>query len=187
MFDFDRETSRATRRALLKRAGAGAGACLLAGVGSFGLLPRHAVAASPSTILYNAATRSYYKLLLRGELTWQQAYDVARGTTHKNRQGRLASITSYDEDRFLIASWGTNLLNCWLGAIRRRGMPPGPWTWTSGESFSYTNWARGENNNTAGKEDTIQYWPGGSILGIGWADISQNANQARGLVIEYPR
>jgi hypothetical protein len=147
-----------------------------------------AAAQSPSGPVYNSATQSYYQLVLRPGLTWQQAYDAALALPpYAGRQPRLVTVTSYAEDRFLIGTYGNQLQYTWIGARRNRGWVPGPWQWVNGETFSYTNWSSGEPNNTAGKEDTIQYWPNGPILGIGWCDISQNATQARGFVVEYPR
>lgn len=152
------------------------------------VLTTTASAQTPSGPVFNSATQSYYQLVLRPNLNWQQAYDATlRMPSYAGRRPRLVTVTSYAEDRFIVATWGNQLQRCWLGARRNRGAIPGPWQWVNGEAFSYTNWSRGEPNNTAGREDTIQYWPNGTVLGIGWADISQNDTQARGFVVEYPR
>ena len=160
----------------------------LLAIAGMSLFVSNATAQSPGGPVYNPATQSYYQLVLRSGLTWPQAYDAALARpTYAGRQPRLVTVTTYAEDRFLITTWGNQILNCWIGAVRTRGANPGPWRWVNGESFSYTNWSRGEPNNVAGRENTIQYWHNGASSGIGWADISENATQARGFVVEYPK
>jgi hypothetical protein len=54
----------------------------------------------------------------------------------------LASITSQDENQFLVNAIGpiaaSELRTSWIGLSR--ATPNDPWTWSSGEPFSYANW-----------------------------------------------
>jgi len=81
----------------------------------------------------------------------------------------LASITSNQE--LIDAMKVSNNMTVWIGAIRHgSGNGPGNdnWKWSSGESWSFTNWAPGEPNNHAGRENRVQMYPHGK-----WNDINE--------------
>lgn len=145
-----------------------------------------AAAQTPSGPVYHAASDTYYQLVLR-PVPFESAAVAASQARFNGRVGRLAEPKSYSRDAFITATWGRQLERCWVGGVRPRSSLIRPWTWASnGEAFSYTNWAKGQPDNAAGKEDRLVYWPG-SLNGMSWNDLSKNDTKARGYVIEFPR
>lgn len=58
----------------------------------------------------------------------------------------------------------------WLGGFREMEDLDG-WKWITGETFSYTNWGKGEPSNTGGHETLIAVYKYPGLDGI-WFDIS---------------
>jgi tetratricopeptide (TPR) repeat protein len=84
-------------------------------------------------------------------LTWTEAEAEA-----KRRGGHLATITSAEEQKFienLIAKNGSKNVY-WIGGYRDGNR----WNWVDSSSFTYTNWAPDEPNNSGGKEDKLEMW-----------------------------
>ena len=81
----------------------------------------------------------------------------------------LASITSNQE--LIDAMKVSNNMTVWIGAIRHgSGNGPGNdnWKWSSGESWSFTNWGQGEPNNSGERENRVQMYPDGK-----WNDTNE--------------
>jgi hypothetical protein len=60
--------------------------------------------------------------------------------------GHLATVRSQAEQNWLVQTFGTD--NLWLGYTDEA--VEGQWTWSSGESTTYTNWHPAEPNNGGG-------------------------------------
>ena len=137
----------------------------------------------------------WYELVIMPPLNWFDAQDQAASRTWQDQPGALASITSAEENAFLVAIHGNELERKWLGALQDpAGLEPaGGWEWLSGEPWDYENWAAGEPNQFDGEEeDALQFkWTDtGAVLGT-WNDVDPLRSSFRGrgfdgFVTEYP-
>lgn len=101
--------------------------------------------------------------------SWFTARDAAAASTFNSVSGHLATITSQAENDFLfglVSGNFTGFQGAWLGGKDPDGWLVGPET---GQSFSYTNWAGVEPNNSGHVYMSI-----GTTFGSGgqWADNS---------------
>ena len=88
-------------------------------------------------------------------LSWTAANDLATAAG-----GYLATITSVEEDDWVIANHVRNNYKTWLGGFQPEGTgePDQGWQWITNEEWNYTNWTPGgEPNNSGGEEDFLQY------------------------------
>ena len=124
-----------------------------------------------------------------GGVTWGNAMLAAT-----ERGGYLATITSAEENEFVfgLADQDPNMWNGgdgpWLGGIQPVGAaePAGGWSWVTGESFTYQNWAPGQPNNNQ-NEDRIHFG-GLANRSSAWNDVGRNTiNFTRGFAVEYER
>ncbi len=125
----------------------------------------------------------YYLGVASGNaLSWNEAKAAAQ-----DAGGYLASILSKEENAFvysLIDSprfWtppnnGGSGFGPWIGGFQPPGSvePDGGWSWTSGETWSYVNWDKGEPNNVNNSEDSLHFLSGGSAMGPFWNDAPSN-------------
>ena len=91
------------------------------------------------------------------------------------RPADLATLTSQEENDFVFN--GIDCPDYWaidvagnnegpnLGGFQfdKLHEPAGDWAWVTGESWSYTNWASGEPNNSGGSEDVLTFFASGSV------------------------
>ncbi|MBC8010349.1 MAG: hypothetical protein H7067_09655 [Burkholderiales bacterium] len=140
----------------------------------------------------------YYELVTApGSITWEDADAAAQGAG-----GYLATLTSASENAFgytlasaTASAWfidaSGNGLGPWLGGIQTTftAEPAGGWTWVTGESWSYTNWASGEPSNFSGVEDRLQFFGSQTLMAATWNDLTSTGNApdtpARSYLIEY--
>ena len=136
------------------------------------------VASQPSTTLspepirdgmvQNPANGHFYEAVtVTGPLGWDQARSDANSRSFRGVQGHLVTITSEEEDRFILESFADELNrdadgHLWLGGFQPDGSaePDGGWQWVTGEPFEYTNWGEGEPNDagsSVGSEQCLQY------------------------------
>ena len=99
--------------------------------------------------------------------TWYNAELAARALG-----GHLVAINDMLENSFLQATF-SSYGNVWLGLSDEAQC--GSYVWTSGESFSFTNWASGQPNNSGNKDYTAMQSDGT------WATFVASANY-RGVV-----
>ena len=88
----------------------------------------------------------YYKIFNINS-NWQQAKEYC-----ESMDGHLVTITSQNEQNFienLINLQGTRN-NLWIGSFRNSS---DVWSWVTGESFSYSNWAKGMPDNYKNMQD----------------------------------
>ena len=86
--------------------------------------------------------------------TWSNARDHCRSLG-----GYLATLTSQGENDFafqnLIQQGAQPGVPVWLGGADQA--VEGNWQWTTGETWSYTNWAPGQPDNNGG-QDHLAFW-----------------------------
>src|SRR6185295_9131052 len=84
-----------------------------------------AATASP---LYYAATDNYYDVVFTS-LTWTDARTAAASSSYLGRSGRLATVTSIDENDFVVNNFlapGSFGLTAWIGGYQPAGDVGGP-------------------------------------------------------------
>lgn len=111
--------------------------------------------------------------------------------------GDLATITSAAENTFVFQRiadpvfWRvvpnpTRIFGPWLGGYQPAGSaePLGGWTWVTGESWSWQNWAPNEPNNYNGmQEDHLHFFTGGTTPLARWNDL-RSSSLVPGFVVE---
>lgn len=129
---------------------------------------------------------TYVAIAAPNGITWSdaEASAVAMG-------GHLASITSVAEDQFIYSlvssdaslwAWEGGVTNGaglgpWIGGYRTTA--GGPFQWSDGSVFSYSNWASGEPNNYGGNENyTMFYSSTGSLMNDTWNDYPDTTPDA---------
>jgi hypothetical protein len=153
------------------------------------LLLLFATAAS-SQVVFNPANGHYYE---RVDITisWPEAKAAAEARTHLGIRGHLATITSAEENAFIVENLGGELIReHWLGGYQDTSAPDyeepgGGWRWITGEPFVYTNWGRFEGtpepNNSGGDEGYLVFF---HVDAVGtWNDL--NALPQHGYIVEY--
>lgn len=123
------------------------------------------------------------------QLDWLTAREAATARTHMGIPGRLATITSQQENDFIVGAF--SFLSAWIGGSD--AAMEGTWQWTVGPEAdtvfwigdqngqvpigAFVNWSSGEPND-AGNEDYTE------LLGNGiWND--QSVSDQIGFVVEY--
>ena len=113
-----------------------------------GLLCYAFCASTQAEPVYFAGTGHYYEIVepphpeshpYSGGLPWEDCRDDAASRVYAGCQGHLATITSQDENDFIVQSFfDSSTTRCyWLGAS--------PGNWITGETWSYENWNTLEN------------------------------------------
>jgi len=136
----------------------------------------------------------YYQLVLvPAGLTWTVADSAAQ-----TAGGYLATLTSANESSFVFtnvastqsSAWFTDTAGNgegpWLGGFQPNGSsePSGGWTWVTGETWSYTNWASGEPSNGNGGEDKLVFFGHGNLMGNAWNDVPPTSTM-NSYIIEF--
>jgi hypothetical protein len=164
------------------------GACVL------GLLalPR-AVHAAP---ILNPDNGHYYEAVARSAgIGWDAANEAAVAKTYNDMPGHLATITSPEENRFVVRYFPAAVAGRYcLGGFQLHGIrdPLAGWQWVTGEPWSYTHWNRldgGEPNDyyglgtTSVDENKLQFWENTDGR---WNDVRPNVPQESiGFLVEY--
>ncbi len=98
----------------------------------------------------NPATGHYYELT-SSPMTWSNAEAEAVSVG-----GHLVTINDAAEEAWLLSQFGNYPLwnPLWIGFYQPTGSqePGGGWTWISGETVTYTNWAASEPSNSGDGE-----------------------------------
>jgi hypothetical protein len=110
--------------------------------------------------VYNAANGHWYQAIQAATpVTWLEARAAAETLSYAGYRGHLVTLTSADEEWFLISNLPLSAqLRWWMGAYQDKTAPDysepgGGWRWVTGEPWSYTNWIPGEPNNDANVHD----------------------------------
>lgn len=102
---------------------------------------------------------NHWYAIIASEMYWEDARALAEGTKFHGKYGYLATITSAEENEFIMNhviedTHQPSVLDMfWLGGQDVGGR----WTWTTGEPFDYVNWAPTEPNNV-GIETALAIW-----------------------------
>ena len=77
--------------------------------------------------------------LVEDSLNWNDARDAAAARTHLGSAGHLVTLTSAEENQFLVDHFTLN--HHWIGAFQfdKLAEPAGHWRWVTDEPFVYTN------------------------------------------------
>ena len=140
------------------------------------------MAALADPIVWDVNGHGYELILAEGGITWTDAKQAA-----EDRGGHLATITSAEENVFIVSSLEIGLSPYWLGGFQVAGSaePDLEWQWVTGEDFTYTNWATGEPNNLHNEDALAFAWWSGVTPGQ-WNDAPTSYLYGRGgFVVEY--
>ena len=97
----------------------------------------------------------WYLISSELQLDWSAAADRSHA-----KGGHLASITSPEENQFLIESYEQNSLSLtpWIGLIRDATVPEESWIWYTGEPVVWTNWSPGNPDFDNEVQANIYLW-----------------------------
>ena len=130
-----------------------------------------------------------------GGINWADARTAAEGMTSGTCQGYLASITSAEENAFILSEFqgGVPMIGgtgYWIGGFQDPGTTPADagWMWVSGESFGFADWADAQPDDGFGvlEEDAIRFvgTTGGFTPTVNWEDAEGTATSP-GYVVEF--
>ena len=141
-----------------------------------------------SPVLWSINNHSYD--FVSANISWFDAKTQA-----ESLGGYLATITSADENSFLLSSFsngqGSNF--AWIGGYQydKLDEPSGHWRWVTDEPWSYTNWGGIEPNSRQANEDYAMYNIGSTFASINsgqWGDaepVPSIYDPVVGSLVEY--
>lgn len=97
----------------------------------------------PKTWAQTAGGNCHAYAQVSGTKTWAEAKADAETQMYNGKIGHLLTITSAEENAFVVNNV-TSGGPLWTGGYRTNG---GPWSWVTGETYSYTNWYSGKPDN----------------------------------------
>ena len=168
-----------------------------------------------STVLggsaYNPENGHYYEVVTGTDISWATAQAGAAGKTFDGLQGYLATITSAEENDFILsklpadgwigASDSHEEINAATGATTYAddAAAEGKWYWVTGPEagtlFSvgngtpvtqpgkYANWNLNEPNDSTPEEDYGEYYASGGTAPGRWNDL--NGSSLNAYIVEY--
>jgi len=94
----------------------------------------------------------YYEVVNSGSLTWTEAKEQAEAMSYNGMSGYLATLTSSEENTFVVNAFGAATTEHWLGGyqdITAQGYyePGVSWKWITGERWDYTHWGHNQPDN----------------------------------------
>ena len=103
--------------------------------------------------------------------TWEEAEILATTQVLFGVEGHLATLTSEEENQFLLDTFGG--ASGWIGLFQEPGSPEpdGGFGWVTGEEFLFTAWNGSEPNNSGGNEQFVEFFNGR------WNDLSPTSNR----------
>ena len=127
-----------------------------------------------------AGTGNYYEFIeITAGISWKDARIAALGQSFNSMSGYLATITSDDENDFLLSLINPAFQDGWIGYTDE--VTEGVFLWADGPEAGtdggYSSWNGGEPNNLGG-EDYVHFQGGN------WNDLA-NGNNRRGYFVEF--
>lgn len=151
----------------------------------------------PLNYLFAAPTEfngHYYEVIHTPEVGgkyWTDAKNAAESLTYNDGsvtyEGYLVTITSQEEQDFIITLLQNLDYSCWIGAYQEPSPGDGPadgWYWVTGESWGYTNWVYLEPNDKQGLEDNEENYAATYASGE-WNDLGNVEYFTSGYIVEY--
>jgi hypothetical protein len=131
-------------------------------------------------------------------INWTDARTAAEALSSGGCHGYLASITSADENEFILFNFPAVAPfignGYWIGAFQDPGTTPADagWMWVSGEPFAFADWADDapDDNGVHNDEDAVRFFAvsDGGFGGFGsvvkWNDLNQ-VETTPGYVVEF--
>lgn len=99
----------------------------------------------PNDWVYNPDTGHYYRLT--GKMPWPLAREVA-----ESYGGYLATVNDADENAWIMDTFQPTEA-VWVGLNDFHA--EGRWEWVNGEEAAYSNWRRGQPNNSGGIQHAV--------------------------------
>jgi hypothetical protein len=165
-----------------------------AGVNETGVMVVTAPVLGAVPVLDGVTGHLYDAVAPVGGINWTDARAAAEALSSGSCRGYLASITSAEENEFILSNFpavapftGTGF---WIGAFQDPGTTPAEagWMWVSGEDFAFADWAPGvpDDNGPLGDEDAIHYMTVGTGFSpeADWNDFNQTETTP-GYVVEF--
>lgn len=138
--------------------------------------------------LADGGNGNYYGIVNPGDPLpkWLDAKTAAEGLTFQGVGGHLATVTSANENEFIVDNLLTGFKfnkvgSAWLGGFQSpEGIEPaGGWQWVTGEPWIYTNWYAGNHqpNDELGTQDYLEML--GKTVGFNgeWNDIGDEISR----------
>jgi len=101
--------------------------------------------------------------LVAEALPWEEARRYAEALSGSGKRAYLGTITSPEENEWLrkrVFSGEKRPACLWIGAFQGDGPEPdGGWQWVTGEKWGWTNWMRGEPNDSPHDENCVELHP----------------------------
>jgi len=133
--------------------------------------------------ILNPNNGHYYERIT-GDITWTDAKSAAEGMSNMCVNGHLATITSDEENWWMVENLGGELiLDHWLGGY----LDEGNWKWVTGEPWDYTNWWDGYGwTEPSGDGDAIEFDDAEQSPPIPgyWNDLDKNRAE-KGFIVEF--
>ncbi|BCG63573.1 MAG: hypothetical protein methR_P1301 [Methyloprofundus sp.] len=136
-----------------------------------------------------AGANNHWYDFIGGSNTWTSAQTSALGSTFNGMTGYLATITSAEENNFLVA---LSSIDGWIGATDEAN--EGEWLWANGPEAgtqfwqgtstgaavggNFSSWNTGEPNNVGAVGEDYAHLQGGR-----WNDLPNGSN--RGYFVEF--
>ncbi len=134
--------------------------------------------------IYNPANGNYYEEIWTYGVPWLDANEATNSMWYMNMPGHLVTITSAEENEWLVNNLSFSWSEMWIGAYQDPwDCPPDQnWRWaTDWEPWVYTNWSGPEPNDYFG-------WASENYGGI-WGNGSWNdeacLGHINGYIVEY--
>jgi hypothetical protein len=147
-------------------------------------------------VLDGVSGHLYDAVAADGGISWTDARAAAEGMSSGACQGYLTSITSADENDFILGEFGGGVPSSggtgyWIGGFQNEGASSATegWMWVSGETFDYSDWATGLPVGTGGLfQSAIRFASPIVVFGDPeaptWED-AQSTTTSPGYVVEF--
>jgi hypothetical protein len=141
--------------------------------------------------VYQNSSNGHYYQLFTGSATWNAANSFTSSLSYSGYQGHLATVTSQDENNWLLNTFGgAALADKSIGGTQAAGSltRDSGWSWITGETWSFTLWNFGEPNDNyspteLGNENALQI--AHNNTDGSWNDIPFTSYSPNGFLVEY--